>query len=129
MTREWIGCESVSVIIPARNAAATIEAQLEAISKQTYSGPWEIIVVDNGSTDGTEHVVRAWRQRLPNLLLVSAPHAQGANYARNVGCHSSRGGLLLFCDADDIVESDWMAAMVEACKITTRLAVGWSGYR
>jgi glycosyltransferase involved in cell wall biosynthesis len=105
--------ELVSVIIPARNAAATIEAQLEALRQQTYPGPWEIVIVDNGSTDGTERLVRAWQKRLPQLRLANAPQARGVNYARNIGCRSSRGALLLFCDADDIVAANWVAAMVE----------------
>jgi glycosyltransferase involved in cell wall biosynthesis len=104
----------VSVVIPALNGAKTIGLQLEALSRQTYHGPWEVIVIDNGSRDGTRGVVESWTERLPRLRLIEAVERRGANYARNAGCRASGGDVLLFCDADDIVDSDWITAMITA---------------
>ncbi|MGE7436338.1 glycosyltransferase [Kitasatospora sp. NPDC001175] len=118
------GAGTVSVVIPARNAAATIASQLAALWRQTYPGPWEVVVVDNGSHDGTGEVLRSWQLRMPQLKVVSAPASGGANHARNIGCRHARGELVLCCDADDLVAPDWMTAMVETLR--TSPAVGGS---
>ena len=52
----------LSVVIPCFNAASTIAAQLEALSKQQCSDTWEIIIADNGSTDETLNIVREYQQ-------------------------------------------------------------------
>jgi glycosyltransferase involved in cell wall biosynthesis len=104
----------LSVIIPAYNAASTLGQQLEALKAQTYQGDWEIIVVDNGSTDDTVELVRRYQAQLPHLHLVHAPEKQGASYARNVGARAARGGAFLFCDADDRANPGWVAALAEA---------------
>ncbi len=103
----------VSVVIPARNAADVLPTQLAGLSRQDYEYEWEIVVVDNGSTDGTAHVAMAWTDRLP-LRVVPAFDKPGVNYARNVGVHSAEGDLIAFCDADDEVSQGWLTAIVEA---------------
>ncbi len=103
---------SATVIVPVRNGAATIDAQLAALAGQTYPGPWEVVVADNGSTDATARIVRRWADRIPRLRLVDASDRVGAGHARNVACAVASGGLLLFCDADDVVANEWVAAMV-----------------
>ena len=104
----------VSVIIPARNAAKWIGEQLGALSRQTFDGEWEVIVVDNGSTDATVAVARSWADRLARLRVIDAPEQSGANFARNRGVRASRGRLLLFCDADDRASSTWVERMARA---------------
>jgi glycosyltransferase involved in cell wall biosynthesis len=104
----------VSVIMPARNAAATIEQQLAALARQNYDGPWEVVVVDNGSTDSTAAVVRRWSDRLPGLRVVDASGRPDVSHARNAGVASSSGDFLAFCDADDVVSPGWLAALVAA---------------
>lgn len=104
----------VSVVVPARNAAATVADQLDALSRQTYRGHWEVIVVDNASADGTAVIAERWRAWLPKLKVVNASEARGAGYARNVGVELSSGELVLFCDADDVVDDGWLAAMTQA---------------
>ncbi|MDQ3934522.1 MAG: glycosyltransferase [Actinomycetota bacterium] len=106
----------VSVVIPARNAADTISAQLAALSEQQYQGSWEVIVVDNGSRDRTAAIARRWMGRLPRLRIISASEVVGPAYARNAGCRASAGSLLLFCDADDIVSDGWLAALAEGLR-------------
>lgn len=106
----------LSVIIPCWNAEATIAVQLEALRRQQWSEPWEIIVADNGSTDGTVRVVKQYQLLLPHLQLVSAVGKQSASFARNVAARLSTAEALAFCDADDEVADDWVAAIGEALK-------------
>lgn len=105
--------ELVSVVMPARDEETHIGAQLEALAKQTYTGPWELVVVDNGSTDGTVSVVERWAAKLPASTVVDASARRGLSYAKNMGIAWARGDLLAFCDADDVVSPGWLAALVE----------------
>ncbi|MGW0562182.1 glycosyltransferase [Streptomyces sp. NPDC003016] len=104
----------MSVIVPARDAQATLGRQLDALARQRYAGPWEVLVVDNGSRDGTAAVVATHQRHMRQLLLADASDLPGANHARNVGCRRSQGQLLLFCDADDVVTPGWIEAMARA---------------
>jgi len=106
------GMPSVSVVIVMRNAAATIGDQLEALTQQQYPGPWDVVVADNGSTDGSAAVARRWEGRLPGLRIVDASLRRGVSYARNTGVAASSGELIAFCDADDVVEPDWLEKLV-----------------
>jgi glycosyltransferase involved in cell wall biosynthesis len=103
---------AVSVVIPAYNAAATIDQQLEGLARQTYEGPWEVVVADNGSRDETAVIAHRWAEQIPRLSVVDAADRSGVSHARNVGCRATGSELLLFCDADDVVDSGWIAAMV-----------------
>lgn len=104
----------LSVIIPAHNSGATLGAQLEALRAQQHDDPWEVIVVDNGSSDGTCDVVRAYQPTMPNLRLLPAHGTKTAGYARNAGVAAARGKRLLFCDADDVVAPGWLTAFAQA---------------
>jgi glycosyltransferase involved in cell wall biosynthesis len=101
----------VSVVIPVRNAAATLGEQLQALAEQRGASAWEVIVADNGSTDATVQVAESYRRRLPALTVVDASQRSGAAHARNRGAEVARGEVILFCDADDVVADHWVAAM------------------
>jgi glycosyltransferase involved in cell wall biosynthesis len=104
----------VSVIIPARNAAHTLPDQLEALAAQEYGGAWEVLIVDNDSSDETVRVARRWLGRLPALRILRATDGRGANHARNAGMRPAAGDLLAFCDADDVVAPGWLSALARA---------------
>jgi glycosyltransferase involved in cell wall biosynthesis len=104
----------LSVIIPCLNAADSIATQLEALANQRWSEPWEVIVSDNGSTDGSMDIVKKYEGRLPHLCIVDASGRRGRAYARNMAAKVARGESLAFCDADDEVAPGWLAAMGEA---------------
>ncbi len=101
----------LSVVIPAFNAAATIDAQLAALTTATTTATWEIVVVDNGSHDDTLAIIERWAQQCPRVRSVDGSDTPGAAHARNVGGRVARGRNLVFCDADDIVVTGWLDAM------------------
>ena len=103
----------VSVVVPALNEVTDLPEQLAALAEQTYEGPWELLVCDNGSVDGTQDLVRSWQAKLANLRLVDASDRRGLNHVRNVGIAAAQGDLLAYCDADDVVSPGWLAALVE----------------
>jgi glycosyltransferase involved in cell wall biosynthesis len=105
-----------SVIIPCYNAEKTLPEQLEAISRQQWSEEWEIILVDNGSTDNSLNVARQYSSKLSNLKIIQAADVKGPAHARNRGAEVAKGESLLFCDADDEVAFGWVAAMGNALK-------------
>src|SRR5689334_1052511 len=104
----------ISVIIPAYNAAITLGEQLAALKEQVYAGPWEVLVVNNRSTDGTVAVVTRYQVSMPHLRLVQAFDKQGRSYACNVGARAARGDALIFCDADDVAAPGWLAGLARA---------------
>ena len=104
----------LSVIIPLFNDAEYIAIQLNALANQNWSEPWELIVSDNGSTDGSLRVVEQYRKRIPNLRIVDSSDMRGAAHARNVGATAALSDNLAFCDADDEVAPGWLKAMGEA---------------
>lgn len=106
----------VSVIVPCRNAAHVLGSQLEALARQRCPESWEVVIVDNGSSDATSIVAEAYRNRLPRLTVIQACARRGAGYARNAGARAALGANLAFCDADDVVGEEWLQATVEALR-------------
>lgn len=104
----------VSVVIPARNAASTLAAQLASLHAQEYEGQWEVIVADNGSSDGTAAIAAEWGERSGRVRVVSAARHPGPNHARNAGATAARFDRIAFVDADDTVAPGWLAAMAAA---------------
>jgi glycosyltransferase involved in cell wall biosynthesis len=104
----------LSIIIPARNEELRLPEQLDALAAQEWSGEWEVLVVDNGSTDGTADLVRSAGEVDSRVRLVSAADRPGLNYTRNVGLEAASGVSVALCDADDVVAPGWVAAMGEA---------------
>ena len=100
----------LSVIMPFRNAAPYIAEQLEALAHQEFEGAWEVIAVDNGSTDESLQIAEAFHERL-NLRIVDASARTGAAWATNLGVQHSSGPKLVFVDADDEVAPGYLAAM------------------
>lgn len=105
----------VSVVIPVFNGLPLLEEQLEGLAMQDYAGPFEVIISDNGSTDGLAEYLEGHRlaQRL-RLRLVDSSDRAGAPHARNVGAAAAEGDYLAFTDQDDWVHAGWLSALVEA---------------
>ena len=90
----------VSVIIPAFNATSTLPRCLDSIIPQ-LDDSMELIVVDDGSSDGTFNLLTGRYKDVKQLIPVRVAHNRGAAKARNDGLRLSRGRMIAFCDADD----------------------------
>lgn len=128
----------LSVVVPCRDAAATLAGALAALAGQEAAVDWEVVVADNGSRDSSRAIAESFRGRLPGLRVVDAADRTGAAHARNAGAAAATGGFLLFCDADDEVAPGWLAAMAGALAAhpfvasrfeLRRLNPGWLGAR
>lgn len=108
---------NLSVIIPCYNAADTLGVQLEALSKESFSQPWEVILSDNGSTDASASIAQAYAHRLPSFKIIDSSAVKGPAHARNAGAKAAQGESLLFCDADDAVAPGWLSSMGAALKV------------
>lgn len=105
-----------TVVIPCLNAEATLGTQLQALLDQQGARRFEVIVADNGSTDGSRHIAKDFANRGLDLQIIEASDRAGAAHARNCGARSARSEHLLFCDADDEVDGQWVSAMTEALR-------------
>lgn len=101
------------MILPVRNGAGAIECQLNALAAQRTRVDWDLLVVDNGSTDDTVSIVQS-HPMASQLRVVDASHRPGINVARNAGIREATGDFLVFCDHDDVVDVDWLDAMADA---------------
>lgn len=92
---------TLSIIIPAYNVVSYLDACLQSVVAQSLAdNQYEIIVVDDGSTDGTSALADEWSNRLTNLVVLHQPN-QGLSVARNNGIQCATGQYILFLDADD----------------------------
>ena len=91
----------LSVVIPAYNEATRIVATLDAVAGYLSAEPfsWEIVVVDDGSSDGTARLVRSWSRDDSRVRVESIPHA-GKGWAVRSGMLAAHGRLRFMCDAD-----------------------------
>lgn len=98
---------AVSVVLSTYNRCTVLPRALEALAAQSGDVPYEIIVVDNNSTDATRQVVEAWTSVVPDLSYLFEPQ-QGLPFARNAGLAAARAPIVAFTDDDVKVPSDWV---------------------
>lgn len=97
----------VSVVVPARNAATTVAACLQAlVAQEGQDAGYEVILVDDGSTDDTREITK----KFSSVRLISSDH-RGPASARNLGVQSAAGDIVLFTDADCAPAPNWLSAM------------------
>ncbi len=115
----------VSVIVPTYNREALLREAVESVFRQTYSN-WELIVVDDGSTDGTRDYVATISDRRVTVIL----HERSGNPSRlrNIGIRSSRGSYVAFLDSDDVWLSNKLEAQVRQMQLNPDCRWSYTGF-
>lgn len=107
-------CTDISFIVPVYNSAEYLRECVDSIlGQRDYDGTFEVILVDDGSTDGSVGICREYACAYANVHLVQPGHG-GVSYARNKGLAVSRGRYIAFVDSDDTVMPHFAAAMTDA---------------
>ena len=103
----------VSVIMPVRNEAASLDATLASVCSQATDAPMEVIVVDDHSTDSTPSIIERWMAQDERVRLVSDPGRGGISQALNRGLEAARGRYLVRVDGHSIVPPDYVQALLD----------------
>jgi len=104
---------AISIVIPTRNRAAYLDESLGSLALQTAErDSFEVVVVNDGSTDETPAICRRWAEKLALVLVDSPP--SGIAVAKNLGIAAAAAPLVLFFDDDDVADSGLIAAHLDA---------------
>ncbi len=107
----------LTVVFTTHNRGHLIDESLAALAQQDWDGDWEIVLVDNDSSDDTPTVLRSWAERMPvDVQVVNETAGHGPSYSRNAGVRNSKGVNVAFVDDDDLVSPGWVAAIGEALR-------------
>lgn len=104
----------ISVIIPVFNAAKYVEKCLISLINQTYKN-LEIIVINDGSIDNSENIIREIKKNDSRIILINQGNG-GVSFARNNGLKKASGDYIVFVDADDYVECDYVEVLYNSIK-------------
>ena len=102
----------ISIIMPAYNASAFIKDSIESVLQQTYHN-WELIVIDDGSTDDTAPIIKSYQER-DSRIIYHYQENQRLGAARNTGFRLATSTWIAFLDADDLWMSDKLEIQIDA---------------
>jgi glycosyltransferase involved in cell wall biosynthesis len=107
----------LSIVVAAYNVAPYITRCLDSLAEQTIED-YEILVINDGSTDGTPELVKACAARYPHIVLIDKKENEGLSEARNTGLAAATGTYVAFVDGDDFVERDTYRSCWELAEAT-----------
>jgi len=110
----------ISLVIPAFNEEKNLPRLFETIKNQDFKGTFEIIVVDNNSTDKTAQVAKKLG------ALVVKEKVQGIGPAKNRGCLEAKGEIIAICDADNLLPPSWLSTIWKSLSRSKKI-VGVTG--
>ncbi len=122
-----IGSPSVSVVIPSYNYARFLRKAVESLQAQSFSN-WEVIIVDDGSTDDTDKVVADLLKEEQRIVYLWQQNS-GTSAAKNAGIRLARGEYILFLDADDLLTANKLAAHLEHFSNNPHIDISYSRFR
>jgi glycosyltransferase involved in cell wall biosynthesis len=98
----------ISVVIPALNEEKYLPDCLKSLRNQEYTGPYEIIIADNGSTDNTIRIAQDFQARV-----VPCPEKKNVFYARQIGADAAQGDIIAQADADTLYPRNWLSRIAD----------------
>ncbi len=104
----------VSIVLPVRNGAATLDRAIRSVVDQTF-GDWELIIVDDGSTDGIADLLRHW-SRVDDRIRIISESARGIVAALSRDVSEAKAGLVARMDADDEMKPERLTKQVQLLK-------------
>lgn len=96
----------LSIIIPVYNLEEYISSTLDSLLRINFSRNYEIIVVNDGSTDNTENIIKEYQKRYSQIKLITIRNS-GVSIARNIGIKNAVGDYITFVDGDDLVDQNF----------------------
>ncbi len=117
----------VSVIIPTYNRAAYLPRAIDSVIAQTFAD-WEIVLVDDGSTDDTHEIIEPYARQLGDRLVYLKQGNHGSSHARNAGIEASAGQYVAFLDSDDEYLPMKLARQLELFAADSDLGLVYSDY-
>jgi len=116
-----------SVIIPAYNAERTISETLRSLLAQT-ARDFEIVIVDDGSTDKTPEICRRFQEDSPVAIRLFTQRNKRQSAARNLGIKKAEGGYVVFLDSDDLAEKEFIEKLVRAVGTDPEIDISYCSY-
>jgi glycosyltransferase involved in cell wall biosynthesis len=117
---------TVSIVLPTYNRLPLLREAVDSVLAQTF-GDWELIVVDDGSDDGTAEYLEALAREDPRVVPVPLPHTANLPRIRNVGIGRARGAWVAFQDSDDAWRADKLQAHLDAHRANPWARWSYSG--
>ena len=103
----------VSVIMPCYNCYSTVGYSIKSVIEQTYVN-WELILIDDGSTDLTLDILKSFESKYQNIFLFKNKNKKGVSGARNYGILHAKGDYLAFLDSDDLWKPNKLAVQIDS---------------
>lgn len=117
----------ISIILPTYNRAYIIEKAIQSVLKQTYQD-FEIIIIDDGSKDDTEKIIRGFKEKDNRIKYISFDANKGAAAARNAGIKMSKGEYITFQDSDDEWVIDKLEKQMKVIETSSENIVVYCGF-
>lgn len=115
---------TISVVVPVGSVDADLAEQFAALAAQDFDRPWELVLsVNQPGITADPRIAAPPLHPLAELVVVDSSAVRSAAHARNEGAAAAGSTLLAFCDADDLVETDWLSA-IEAALMTSQVVGG-----
>ena len=116
-----------SVVIPTYNKVSFIEQTVKSVLNQTYSN-LEILLIDNGSTDGTQSILKQLQLDHNNIRFIQTPKNLGPSGARNLGIQESVGGYVFFLDGDDLMFPTKIEKQIAFMEMNRHVGISLTSY-
>ncbi|MFR8734737.1 MAG: glycosyltransferase family 2 protein, partial [Clostridium perfringens] len=102
----------ISIVMPVYNVALYLREMLDSILNQTIDGNFQLIIINDGSTDESKKIIEEYKSKFNNLLYLEQEN-KGVSVARNLGIRYIEGKYTIFLDSDDYIEKDMFKLMYD----------------